>query len=413
MNNMWLVARREFVGRGKSASYLITTLFVALLLLGTTLLPSFMESRGKTEALAIKVLDKTGQIAAPLQTAVQQMAAQPGARPVALEVVTGEEAPWVERAKTENFGLLIVEGAFPGAVKARFMAVSPSILSSAGAVVAPMEGLVRTARMQQRGLDPVVAQEVLQPMTTETLQISTKGEGRDQAGFAGAILVALGVIMVLYMVVLINGQFVFQGVLEEKVSRVVEVMAATVGPSEMLAGKVIGLGGLGLIQFVAMMAASTGGTALSNRITGAASAGISLGVAVLALVFLVLGYLLIATLMAAAASTISRMEDSQTVLMPLTMLVALPMIFTVSIFNNPNSTAAVVLSMVPFFSQSVMVLRVFLVDVPIWQIFTSLGLMVVSTIFMVWAGGRIYRMALLSYGVRPSFKQVLGYLRAR
>jgi ABC-2 type transport system permease protein len=410
---MWLVARREFVSRGKSAGYLITTLFVAVVLLGSNLLPTFMQHSGKSDPLNVILLDKTGQVAAPLQAAIRQMAGQPGAPEVGLDVVTGDEAQWIETAKSDNKGVLIVDGTFPAAVKARFMAVSPNLLNRSGAVTGPLEAIVRAARMQQRGLDPAVAQEIIQPMTTETLQITSKGGARDEAGFTGSMMVAMGIVMVLYMVVLINGQWVFQGVLEEKVSRVVEVMAATVGPGEMLAGKLIGLGGLGLIQFVLMMAAWAGGTAITNRLTDTPTGGITVGGAVLSFLFLVLGYILISTLMAAAASTISRMEDSQTVLMPITMLVALPLIFSITMIGEPNGQLATVLSMVPFFSQSAMVLRVLMVDVPLWQIATSLGLMVVTTLALGVAGGRIYRAALLSYGTRPSLKQVLSYLQAK
>lgn len=412
MRNLWLVARREFVGRGKSSGYVITTVIMAVLLLGTTVAPSFFESRSKTEPMNVIVLDKSGAVAQPLQAAVHAASAQPGARPVSLEINTGDEASLTDRATKENKALLVIEGTYPAALKARFLSVNTGLLSGANAVLGPLEMIVRSARMQARGIDPAVTQEIMNPLTTETLQINQKGEGRDQNAAMGSMLVALGVVMVLYMVVLLNGQFIFQGVLEEKVSRVVEVMAASVGPGEMLAGKVLGLGGLGLIQFLAMMAAWVAGTILNQRITHTHVTGVSPGAAAVAFVFLVLGYLLSATLNAAAASTISRMEDSTAVAMPLSLVQALPFMMIVAVLQNPNGGLATTLSLIPVFSQSIMVMRVLMTDVPLWQIGTSIGLMALSTVFMVWAGGRIYRAAMLLYGARPSFKTVLGYLRS-
>jgi ABC-2 type transport system permease protein len=409
---MWLVARREFVGRGKSGGYIITTVLMAVVLLGSTVMPSFFTSKANSQPLNVILLDKTGAVAQPLQAAVQAMASQPGARPVNLEINTGDEAALTERVKKENKALLVVEGTFPNDVKARFLSVSTGLLGGANLLLSPLEGIVRTQRLQARGIDPNVMQEVMKPMEAQTLQLTEKGEGQNQNQAMGAMLVALGVCMVVYMVVMLNGQFIFQGVLEEKVSRVIEVMAASVGPGEMLAGKVLGLGGLGLIQFMAMMAAWVAGTLINQRLVDTPASGISVSGALVALAFLVLGYLLSAALNAAAASTISRMEDSQAVAMPLSMLQAVPFMMIIAVMQNPAGPLARVLSLIPFFSQSVMVMRVLMTDVPVWEVATSLGLMAVMTVFMVWAGGRIYRAAMLLYGARPSFRTVLGYLRS-
>jgi len=412
MSNLWLVARREFVARGKSSGYIITTIVMALVLLGTTLAPTFMEKKSRTEALTVNVLDNTGQVATPLQEAVKMMAGQPGAREVVMNIVTGDEETQMDVArKNSNLALLIVDGNFPGAVKARYYSASANVMNYAGAVLTPLQGIVRAARMQASGVSPTVAAEILKPMDEELKQITVSGESRSQSEFMGSMFVALGVVMVLYMVVLLNGQFVFQGVLEEKVSRVVEVMAASVGPKDMLSGKVLGLGALGLVQFLAMMGAWAAGTVVANMITETPTPMPGIDKALVALAFLVMGYLLSATLMAAAASTISRMEDQNTVVMPVTMLQALPMLFITPVLMDPNSSTAAVLSMIPFFSQSIMVMRILMTDVPTWQLGVSVGLMLLTTLGGVMAGGRIYRAALLSYGTRPSLKQIFGYLK--
>lgn len=411
MRNMWLVARREFVGRGKSSGYLITTVFMAVILLAVTLIPVFMEGGEKSTPLNIILLDKTGAVTAPLQGALEAMKAEPGTREVNLEVSKSDEAAVIEQMKKEGKGLLIVEGTFPAGLKARFLSTSPAILNSGGAVMAPLEGIVRAARLQARGIDPAVSQEVMKPLETETLQITETGEGRTSEDFMGSMMTALGVVMVVYMVVMLNGQFIFMGVLEEKVSRVVEVMAASVGPAEMLAGKVIGLGALGLIQFVVIMASWVGGNLISAQVSEQPVGGVSLTGALTAFVFLVLGYVLAAALNAAAASTISRMEDQTAVSMPVQMVQVVPYLMIMAVIMNPTGKLAEITSMIPIFSQTVMVARVLMGPVPLWQILVSIGLMTATTVLFLWGGGRIYRAALLSYGARPNFKQIMGYLR--
>lgn len=413
MRNMWLVARREFVGRGKSGGYLITTFFIAVVLLAATILPTLMQHREKTAALSVILLDKTNVVAKPLQETIKAMSAQPGAREVNLEVAAGaDEAALMERMKKENKALVIVEGTFPAGLKARVLSSSAALLESARAVTMPLEGIVRAARLQARGIDPAVSQEMLKPLEFELLQITETGEGRDQNAFVGTMMTAIGIVMVVYMVVMINGQWIFMGVLEEKVSRVVEVMAASVGPGEMLAGKVLGLGALGLIQFVVIMASWVGGTAINNQISDAPVGGISMTGALTSLVFLVLGYILAAALNAAAAATISRMEDQTAVAMPVQMIQVIPYMMIMAVIFDSNGSLATVLSLIPIFSQTVMVARVLMGDVPLWQILTSILLMAATTVLFLWGGGRIYRASLLSYGARPSLKQIFGYLRS-
>ncbi|HYF91045.1 MAG TPA: ABC transporter permease [Symbiobacteriaceae bacterium] len=413
MRNMWLVARREFVGRGKSGGYLITTFFIALILLAVTILPTFMQRNEKSSPINIIMLDKTGAVAQPLQTAVKALSEQPGARAISLEWSQGaDEAALMDRMKKEQKGLLIIEGTFPAGLKARLLSTNPGLVQNAGVIMRPLESMVREARLQARGIDPAVSQEVMEPLEIETLQITETGEGRTSDDFFGSMMTAIGVVMVVYMVVMLNGQFVFQGVLEEKVSRVVEVMAAAVGPGEMLAGKVLGLGALGLLQFVVIMTSWVGGTLINQQLSDSPVGGVSLTGALTALVFLVLGYILAAAMNAAAASTISRMEDQTAVAMPIQMIQVIPYLMIMAIVFNPNGTLATVFSMIPIFSQTVMVARVLMGDVPLWQIITSIVLMALTTVLFVWGGGRIYRAALLSYGTRPTIKQVFGYLRS-
>ncbi|HEY3367079.1 MAG TPA: ABC transporter permease [Symbiobacteriaceae bacterium] len=412
MRNMWLVARREFIFRGKSGAYLISTVMMVIALLASSLLPAILEKQTKTEPLNVLLLDKTQMVAEPLKAAIGALPAGPGSRPVNLSAVTGDEESLMEQTRKEGKSLLIVEGSFPAGLKARFLGANPGALSGSGVVLGPLESIVRAARIKQSGLDPKIAQEILKPMQTETAQLAAKGGTRDQNQFLGAYLLAMGIVMCLYMVILINGQFIFMGVLEEKVSRVMEVMASNVTSGAMLAGKVLGLGALGIIQFAAMIAAWFAGSLVAKNLNSVTSSALSIGNIVLALTYMVLGYLLSATLFAAAASMISRMEDQQTVLTPLVLLIALPMMMLPMLMNNPNSTFAVVVSLIPFFSQSMMVFRVLMTDVPLWQILLSLVLMLASSIGATWAGGRIYRAAMLSYGSRPSLKQVWGYLKA-
>lgn len=412
MRNLWLITKREYIGRGLTSAYLITTAFMVLMLVFTTLAPVLFDSKENARPMTVVLLDRTGKVGGPLRQALQSMPTPAkGGGKITLEDSKEGEAALIERARKSSIAALIVDGTFPTAVKARFLSGSVGTMTASSLVIAPLESIVRSARLQALGLDPTIAGQILKPMEVEEGQLTAGSGQRDQKGFTASILTAISAVMMIYLVTLLNGTFVFQGVLEEKMSRVMEVMAAAVSPAELMAGKVLGLGALGLTQFAVFLAGWFGSNLWAQKVSSVAPQALPGKVLLLGLVFLVLGYILNSTLMAAAASTLSRMEDSQTMLMPITMLLVIPMLLISPVINEPNGTLAVVLSLVPFFAPTIMLLRVAVGDVPSWQIGLSVALMVVSTYYMVRAAAKVYRAALLSYGGRPSMKQLWLYLK--
>ncbi|MFZ5815277.1 MAG: ABC transporter permease [Bacillota bacterium] len=412
MRNLWLVTRREYLGRLKSGAYLISTAVLVLVFFATTFLPAYMESSSKSKPLEVTVLDKTGRVFGPLQQAMEQMPAENAKREVRLTEGKGEEEALMEQARSGEFALLIIEGSFPGGLKARYLAAHLSSLTDSNLVLTPLQGMIRAARMQERGLSPEVALEIMRPLDIEEKQLTAGATERSQEEFLGSMMLAMGAIMSIYMITMINSQFVFQGVLEEKVSRVVEVMAAAVRPAEMMAGKILGLGALGLTQYLFMMLGWIAGNMLSREVLDVPTQSLSLEIALLIMLFILLSYVLNGSLMAAMGATVSRMEDAQTVQTPVLMIMMVPMFLFTPVMNDPNGTLAVVLSFIPIFTPVVMLVRVILGEVASWQVWLSVGLLLLTTVLVAWGSGRIYRAALLSFGTRPSIGKLWSYLRA-
>jgi len=405
MRNVWLITRREFLSRIRSGAFIASTLIMMVALLGATMIPFLMQ--GSSAPLAVTVLDRTGQVLAPLQEAVARSA---GGRPVVLTPGEGDEERLIAEARAQDASVLIIEGTYPGDLHARFLYTSMGDLSDSHLVTEPLAQLVRAARLSERGLPAEVAGEVLQPLTIEARQL-TAGQERDADQFVGSIFLALGAVMSVYLITVINSQFVFQGVLEEKVSRVVEVMAAAVRPTEMMVGKILGLGLLGVVQYLAMMAAWLGGTLATAQNMGVTAGGITPRVALLIMAFVVLSYAMNSSVLAALGATVSRMEDSQTVVSPVLLLMMLPMFLITPVMTEPNGTLATVLSFVPIWTPIVMLLRVMLAEVPAVQVGISLVALAATTGLLAWGSGRIYRAALLTFGTRPTLKQLWQYLR--
>ena len=218
------------------------------------------------------------------------------------------------------------------------------------------------------------------------------------------MVVAIIGIGVLYSLLILFGQFVAQGVVEEKASRVVELLLATMKPWQLLAGKIIGVGALGLGQIVVIAAVGVGG-ALAFELVDIPSDLIGTAVGVVA--WFVLGYALYAAIFAVAASLVSRQEDLGTVVMPTTLVLIAAFIVGIQGASNPSGTLAIVTSFVPGLSPLVMPVRQAAGDVAWWEIALSVALMLAAIAFVVRLGGRVYAGALLRTGGKTKIRDAL------
>jgi ABC-2 type transport system permease protein len=223
------------------------------------------------------------------------------------------------------------------------------------------------------------------------------------------------------MAMLVYGQMVMRSVIEEKSSRVIEAVISSVKPFHLMAGKIFGIGGLGLVQYslwalvvgllsrygVKMMGLS------SSKLANASFAMPSLAPETLVffIVFFVLGYLLFATMYAALGAMVNSDQEAQQLVFPLVMLVIIPFLCTFYIIGNPNSQLSVILSLIPFFAPITMFARIAAQTPPAWQIALCLVLLVATTVGMIWIVGRIYRVGVLMYGKRPNLPEVIKWIK--
>jgi ABC-2 type transport system permease protein len=220
----------------------------------------------------------------------------------------------------------------------------------------------------------------------------------------------LGILLV--MTIFVTSGYLLQGVARDKTSRVMEILLSSVTARELLAGKVLGLGALGLTQVVIWLASSV---ALSGGTVGLL--GIALPfmvrpqVLILGVVYYVLGFLVYAVLMGSVGALGTTQQESQQLAGIFSLLAAVPLMLGGFMFSNPNMIIVRVLSWFPFTAPTMMLLRLPMVEVPIIDIVGSIVMLLLSIPIVLWAGSKIFRMGLLMYGKRPGLRQVLRALR--
>jgi ABC-2 type transport system permease protein len=261
---------------------------------------------------------------------------------------------------------------------------------------------VRAAQqLRSEGLSGAEARRVLDPPPLRTVALEGEDEGREGIAFAASLL--------LYLQLIGYGLAVASGVVEEKASRVVELLLATVEPRAIVAGKIIGIGALGLVQLAL--------TAVVGLAAASASGAIELeagdaGTLAVVLLWFLLGYLLWAALFAVAGVIVSRQEDLQASSTALTMLLVVGYLLAFPTLDDPNGTLAVVCSLFPLFSPIIMPIRVALGEAGAGEIAASLALLVLGIALLVPLGARIYERAVLRMGKPMKFREAWRAARA-
>jgi ABC-2 type transport system permease protein len=267
---------------------------------------------------------------------------------------------------------------------------------------------VVAAAVRQQALDDALARAGVDPAEVEAaarLAVVTQRPAEpDQGQRLGLAIVGTVLLFVTFSG---YGQLVATGVVEEKSSRVVELLLATIKPWQLLAGKIVGLGAVGLVQLVILSAVGAAAAAAAGVLSLPVVAAEMFAMVVL---WYLLGYFLFAALYAAVAATVSRQEELNAVLAPMILVIVVPFVLTLNLLpGDPHNELATALSFVPFFSQTVMPARYALGVAPLWQVAVSALLALGAVAVVVRAAGRIYRNSVLRTGARVPLREAWGH----
>lgn len=262
--------------------------------------------------------------------------------------------------------------------------------------------------------DPALVARAAEPVNVTPVTLDDTGQPRSGANAASAIasfIIPYVLSILLVVSIFTSSSYLLRSVSEEKETRVIEIVLSSVSAAELLAGKVLGLGALGLTQVLVWLVSSallTGG--LGALVAGVVVA-LSPGVFVLAGLYFLLGYLLYGTLMAAAGSLGTSLRESQQAAGIFSLMAFIPLWFSSLILASPNGIISRVLSYFPLTAPTTMMLRLPLATLPALDIVISLGGLLIAIPFVLWGGAKIFRMGLLLTGKRPALRQILRALR--
>ncbi len=424
MGKLFAVIRREYLERVRSRWFLIATLFGPIFFGALMILPALISSRDKASASGTNILivDATGvglgeRVSTRLAGGIDGGAKAPQVSTVTMDALAQAESLATRQVMTESVkGYLVLDSLTLTGAKARYAGSNITAIFDMQRIEKAVQREVVAMALEKSGVDPDVAKKVLSTNVNVTTQRLTKA-GRGGSGTLNFIF-GLAVAFVLYMTIFIYGLNVLRGVLEEKQTRVAEVVISSLPASRLLAGKVIGVGGVGLTQLVLWGTMSYLIFLVRQPILakfGAAQTSIglpdvSLGLGLIVLGFFVMGFMFYAGLFAAVGATVNSEQEAQQAQMPVVLLLVTSIMFLQNILTQPDSMLARILSMLPFSAPIVMPLRMTVAPVPASEIAIALSSVAVGAVASVWLASRIYRVGLLMYGKRPSIREIFKWV---
>jgi ABC-2 type transport system permease protein len=428
MDKLFAIIKREYLERVRSKWYLLSTALGPIFFGIIVIVPMVISSRTRPspDLSHVVILDATGtqlgvRVAGELAGGITSSTAS---RAV-VRAVTSKELADAESTATREvmrkqdplMGYLVLDSATLEGRSERYAGRNASALVD----VKEIEGAVQRSLLEQRLEHEGLQATRIKSLTNVNLDMKSERlteRGREAGGLASALF-SYVLAFVLYMMLVIYGQQILRGVMEEKTSRVAEVVISSVSTDALLAGKVIGVGAASLTQMVIWALSS----ALVYKAKGAILAGfgvanvqiplphIGIGIALLLLIFFVLGFIFYAALFAGMGSTVSNDQDVQQASMPVMLLLIASIVFVQPILLDPTSSFSKVMSWLPFSAPILMPLRMTLIQVSGLEIAGTLAGLLVGCALATWFAARIYRVGMLMYGKRPSFREMGRWVR--
>ena len=439
MRKILVVLLRELNARVRTKAFIISTLLLPVMMVVFAVVPALL-SRGGNRTLRVAIVDGTrDSLGARVEASLaqQKLSRDTNAVPrYELHRVSANAAGIAhvrdslvahtgisrERDPQALDGVLVLSDTTLVTGKLQYLGSNTSAFEAMGQLEGAVSRVLTTTRLERAGVNPAVMVGAMTPADMQTVKVSD-GKATGESGFA-SFIVAYIMGFILYLTMIIYGQQTLTSVIEEKTSRIMEVLMSSLRPFQMLLGKVLGVGATGLLQLSIWGGAIWVVTSQHARIAHAFGVSadamqqfpipsMAPDLLVVFLTYFVLGFLLYGALYAAIGSMFNTVQEAQQVAMFVQMAIIIGFFTLFAVMKDPTGSLAVTASMIPFVSPFVMPARWSLTAVPYAELAVSLVLSVVALLAVTWVAGRIYRTGVLMYGKKPSLMEAIRWIRAK
>ena len=416
---LFQIARWEYLQRVRSKAFVISLIVIPVMMVGMSLLPSLLLSRTPSEAKLLGLIDRTGAIADGIERRLAAGELLENGEPIWQlrrhePTDEGLAAAEAEALAEETEGFLEVDGT---ADSPRFIWRSPNLadIQTGQAVRGAVQEVMTEMRVARAGIDSAIASSLTAPVPIEERKMTAEGESEadSKTEFMTTFFVAIVGVLLFMILILTTGQSLVRGLVEEKSNRIMEILVGAVTPTELMWGKLLGLGVLGLTQAFSWVLLAV---VVALPLTGAGMIPEGMIVQMLeplplVALYLTLGYFFFAALYIGMGSLVTTEQEAQLVTQYLTIPFVAPIALFTVMLQDPNAAWVEAVSYIPILTPSIMMMRVVGTPPPAGTIVGTTLLLIVSTIAVTWGAAKIFRTAILLYGKRPTVREVVRLLR--
>ena len=431
MEKFLIITSREYLNKITNKTFILSTLFTPLILVGLVFLIGWFASVNNDGVNTISVVDNSGYIFDNLESTESL-------KYVKLENFDLDEAKLISKTKSD-FGLLFIEN-FESpkeiAETISFYSEDTPSLTVIGNIENQLENILTNKNYNIQGIDinKINSNKIYVSLYQETFQGKKTTKADSAVGFIFGMFLAF----LLYMLIFAYGGMIMSSVIEEKSSRIIEVIVSSVKPFYLISGKIVGTSLAGITQFLAwgilfygfsffisttfgitstydnnefMLAAES--SAISDASLNMLSSFFNLPLVNILIAFIfyfIGGYLLYSSMFAAVGAAVDNQTDAQQFMLPITLIVIIALYVGIFTAENPDGIVSVIFSMIPFTSPIVMMMRI-PNGVPILEQVVSLLILFLTVILIIWIAAKIYRIGILMYGKKPSYKELIKWLK--
>lgn len=425
MNKIILILKREYITRVRKRSFLIMSIIGPLFIGAMFFVPVWLATR-QSEKKTVNVIDESGYFAGKIKSNAT----------VEFRFIDNELATAKKNLDSGSaYGLLYIPKiSLQNPEGITFFCEKNPNLDIIDNIQGILRSRVEDLKLQESDVSKEVIDNLKSNLAVNSINVTESGEKKSNAGIASAVgyITAL----LIYFFILFYGVQILRGVIEEKTSRIVEVIISSVKPYQLMAGKIIGIGAVGLTQFIiwiilgfgissiagsfmhpmTMMPAEAGAAvqaapppdAMGDVLAGIGSVNIPLIIVAFAFYFIG-AYLLYGSMFAAIGSAVDSDTDAQQFQFPITVPLIISIIVLVAVLKDPDGSLAFWMSMIPLFSPIIMMMRLPF-GVPLWQLGLSMTLLVAGFVITLWLAARIYRIGILMYGSKVNYKILFKWM---
>ena len=434
---MFVILRKEYLDRVKKKTFIITTLLTPILLIALMGAPAalMMFSEDSAEdTFKIAVVDNSGIVAKQLTDDII----------IDFEIINESDVKGIKDKPADYDAILYLnEDVVNNHSKIVLESFSDVTMKIEGRITREIDKVIKKIKIDNyniEGLKAIVA-DIDVDSSLQTMTITETGESKSSSSGLNYAIGYIGGFM-MYMFIFLYGSMILNSVIDEKSSKVVEVMVSTVSPMHMMLGKILGVGLVAITQFVIWgLFIFVGGTILtiafseqmidpatisavaesassqqmmpselSMALSSISDFGFIFRTFSLLTIFFIGGYLFYASCFAAIASAVDNIQDVQQLQMPITLPIIVSLVSLSYVINDPNSTLSICLSLIPFTSPVIMMGRISS-SIPLWEIASSVIVLYASFIGMIWVASRIYRVGIFMHGKKPSYKELYKWIK--